>query len=397
MHFKKIFIFCLFGTLLFPSAFFAQQLPAQNSRLLPPPSSHQTSPLNLLQSSLGPRPFIINTFSIDTGYLNRKSGRAGKSFVLEAMGLYGLIFNHVSQSVTFDKWWARALFFVLPGALTKYINIATNVSFNQFGRNRAERALGYSAYSSTSPHNDYDKLVIWTAGVNSQMDLARGLAEKTYRYNNTFVNVTAYIFGKVAAHYYWKKKSRNRIHEILETPIYKKIKIGKNNTQFATALSLFLSSGFYSYLGGIWNYIAHGEAQIKPIEFSGVLLPEISYYFTTHGLSYLIESAYRFNETCYIPLGIEFVPSDSSFDEITVGIVKQFPNFYHITTDLRLRIGRAVSGSISIAYPLAHNIEISTGASLFNRKSPYGERNSPNLSSKNPYAGAIWVKGSLAF
>jgi hypothetical protein len=375
-----------------------------STKSIPPLQDHWThanlkSYLNQhhLYRPFGPRSFVINTFSLDTRYLNRKSSQASYNFILEALGLYGLIFSDVSESITAGQWWARILFFFIPGALTKYINIATNVSCNQFGRNRAERSLGYDVYAGQTPRNDYDKLVIWCAGVNSQMDLARNLAQKTYRYNNTFVNFTAYIFGKVAAHYYLKKPVKNKMDEILEMPVYKKLKIGKNNTQFASGLSLFVSSGFYSYLWGIWNYIVYGTYQIKPIEIGGILLPEISYYFTTRGLSYLIESAYRLDETCYIPFSIEFVPSDDTYDEFTIGIAKHMPDFYNITTELRLRVGRRLSGDLSLNYPLTHNTEFSGGVSLFNRNSPYGERNSPNLASQKPYAMSFWLKISLVF
>lgn len=73
------------------------------------------------------------------------------------------------------------------------------------------------------------------------------------------------------------------------------------------------------------DYISSGDAYVKAPEIGGFRLPNLGFYFTTKGLSYQVNTGYRFGHDLFFPVAIEYVfNGPKNIVECTVGMRKHF-------------------------------------------------------------------------
>ncbi len=73
------------------------------------------------------------------------------------------------------------------------------------------------------------------------------------------------------------------------------------------------------------DYISTGDVHVKAPEIGGFRLPNLGFYFTTKGLSYQVNTGYRFGQDLFFPIAVEYVfNGPKNIVECTVGVRKQF-------------------------------------------------------------------------
>ena len=73
------------------------------------------------------------------------------------------------------------------------------------------------------------------------------------------------------------------------------------------------------------DYISSGDVYVKAPEIGGFRLPNLGFYLTTKGLSYQLNTGYRFGHDLFFPVAVEYVfNGPKNIVECTVGMRKQF-------------------------------------------------------------------------
>ncbi|MDP3936397.1 MAG: hypothetical protein Q8Q56_05400, partial [Alphaproteobacteria bacterium] len=103
------------------------------------------------------------------------------------------------------------------------------------------------------------------------------------------------------------------------------IDIGTKIIPVYSALAFLGSAEFWGRFFEEADYISSGDVYVKAPEIRGFKLPNIGFYFTTKGLSYQLNTGYRFGQDLFFPVAIEYVfTGPKNILECTLGVRKQF-------------------------------------------------------------------------
>ncbi len=228
------------------------------------------------------------------------------------------------------------------------------------------------------------KVVISAGGPNIQQDRARN-AENHLWYNGgdhlTIMNT-----------YFWDKtwsgfqstlsKGKNYSDNQDTTKIcnaYNEMGINLTHSKIIkyAYLSYFLSTQTYANIYQIYKTITAGENKVYAPEYYGVKLPNVGLYFTTKGPTYNIGSGYKFSDTLFIPLSIEFGLSESAW-EVMLGVRKKYPPYYNAFVHMEVVFNNeAIGASIYGGAEWLNKWTAQVGLTYHNAKTLQGERNIP--------------------
>ena len=144
--------------------------------------------------------------------------------------------------------------------------------------------------------------------------------------------------------------------------------------------AILLSSTFWAMLDGWSRYVMTGLDSMTMYEWGNWRLPDVTMYLTSHGLSYKVQSGYRFNLDHFLLVGIEHVFLGEHQQEYTVGWHK---NWGLLSTVSNLRVGHAVGGSQQVTYLITPNLSVTGGIDLMQQTNLYAERHTLSLKNSN--------------
>lgn len=99
---------------------------------------------------------------------------------------------------------------------------------------------------------------------------------------------------------------------------------GKMITLYST-LAFLGSAEFWGRFFEEADYTSTGDVYVKAPEICGFRLPNLGFYFTTKGLSYQLNTGYRYGQDLFFPVAIEYVfNGPKNIIECTLGVRKQF-------------------------------------------------------------------------
>lgn len=99
---------------------------------------------------------------------------------------------------------------------------------------------------------------------------------------------------------------------------------GKKITLYST-LAFLGSAEFWGRFFEEADYISSSNVYVKAPEVGGFRLPNLGFYFTTKGLSYQLNTGYRFGQDLFFPVAVEYVfNGPKNIVECTLGVRKQF-------------------------------------------------------------------------
>lgn len=103
------------------------------------------------------------------------------------------------------------------------------------------------------------------------------------------------------------------------------IDIGRKMIPVYSALAFFGSAEFWGRFFEEADYMSSGDVYVKAPEIGGFRLPNLGFYFTTKGLSYQLNTGYRFGQDLFFPVAVEYVfNGPKNIVECTLGVRKQF-------------------------------------------------------------------------
>jgi hypothetical protein len=103
------------------------------------------------------------------------------------------------------------------------------------------------------------------------------------------------------------------------------VDIGSKMIPVYSALAFLGSAEFWGRFLEEADYMSSGDVYVKAPEIGGFRLPNLGFYFTTKGLSYQLNTGYRFGQDLFFPVAIEYVfNGPKNIIECTLGVRKQF-------------------------------------------------------------------------
>lgn len=344
------------------------------------------------------RDVTLNSGYVDT-YFN--ANEAIVEAPISAIQGYSWLFDAATENFR-DHWGKRLanLLFSLP--VSYWLCPAFSTPFHEFGHARAYRAMGVpstygldfygrrikdlsnfwslgalrvlsppfpltSSIAFTAAHVDkvfldaelFKKkgeapgvqIMIIGAGINNQMALAKALATRIYQNNGHFLYAAQYIESKLHGFVY--SAMHNEAGDPMRIVAAYHERGWHITRQHLRALSLvsLLSGSTLAVLYGIYNYVANGDEVVSPIEFYGFRAPEINGYINAAGLSFEIESDYRFSPNLSAGLSDEFTWKGQVAHEVSPRVRYNFasllPSLNELWVTSSLVIGKGMGGSFA--------------------------------------------------
>lgn len=90
------------------------------------------------------------------------------------------------------------------------------------------------------------------------------------------------------------------------------------------AMAFLGSAEFWGRFFEEVDYVATGDVFVKAPERGGFRLPNLGFYLTSKGPSYQINTGYRYGESLFFPVAVEFVFKGKKTAELTLGVRKYF-------------------------------------------------------------------------
>ena len=245
--------------------------------------------------------------------------------------------------------------------------------------------------------------LIMAGGLNNQQDQSRRVENHLwYSGGDHFTTVGTYFWDKTFAGFQSALSQDKGYKDGQDTTricvTYKEMGIDLTHEDIIkySYLSYFLSAQTYANIYQIYKTIAEGENRVYAPEVFNIKLPNIALYFTTNGPTYNVSSGYRYDDTLFFPVSIEFGLKESAW-EANIGIRKKFPAFYESFVHGEIVFNsEAVGGSVYGGAIFDKIWNIQAGITYHNAKTLQGERNIPSYKNGDTDIEA-WVKLGVVY
>lgn len=246
-------------------------------------------------------------------------------------------------------------------------------------------------------------VLIMAGGLNNQQDQCRRVEDHLwYNEGDHFTLVGTYFWDKTWAGFQSASSLKRGYNDGQDTSricnAYAKLGIDLTHEEIIrySYLSYVLSSQTYKNIYQIYKTISEGENKVYAPEVWSVRLPNVALYFTTKGPTYNVSSGYRYGETWYFPVSIEFGLKQSTW-EATIGIRKKFPSFHNSFIHAEVVFNsEAVGGSMYGGAIFDKLWNVQAGVTYHNSNTLQGERNIPSYKKGDADIEA-WLKIGVAY
>ncbi|MDP3936047.1 MAG: hypothetical protein Q8Q56_03585, partial [Alphaproteobacteria bacterium] len=242
------------------------------------------------------------------------------------------------------------------------------------------------------------EVLIKAGGLNNQQDQSRRVENHLwYSGGDHFTTVGTYFWDKTWAglqSFFAQKEQYNDNEDTTKIcNVYKKLGIDLTHEDIIrySYLSYFLSTQTYANIYQIYKTIAEGENRVYAPEMFNIKLPNVALYFTTKGPTYNVSSGYRYDDTWFFPVSVEFGLKETAW-EANVGVRKKFPSFHDSFVHAEIVFNsEAVGGSVYGGAIFNKMWNVQAGVTYHNAKTFQGERNIPSYKNGDTDIEA-WVK-----
>jgi hypothetical protein len=246
-------------------------------------------------------------------------------------------------------------------------------------------------------------VLIMAGGLNNQQDQSRRVENHLwYSGGDHFTTVGTYFWDKTWAGFQSFLSQDKGYSDNQDTTkicnAYKKMGIELTHKEIMqySYRSYVLSAQTYANIYQIYKTIVDGENRVYAPEVFNIKLPNVALYFTTKGPTYNVSSGYRFDETLFFPVSVEFGLKESAL-EASVGVRKKFPSFHDSFVHAEIVFNsEAVGGSIYGGAIFDKMWNVQAGVTYHNAKTFQGERNIPSYKNGDTDIEA-WVKLGVAY
>lgn len=148
------------------------------------------------------------------------------------------------------------------------------------------------------------------------------------------------------------------------------------------ALAFLGSAEFWGRFFEEIDYISSGDAYVKAPEICGFRLPNLGFYLTSQGPSYQINTGYRWGQSLFFPLAVEFVfKGQNKMVELIAGVRKQFAWMgVYVHGEVVANINQsAFGGKAVVGMKPTDNLFIDLGVRFDHKDTLEGERNIRSL------------------
>lgn len=233
-------------------------------------------------------------------------------------------------------------------------------------------------------------LQIYAGGLNNESRLSKTLADTVYQHNGHIAYFGPYLKGRMAAVYYVSQTTEDGDIGGIGR-YYKNNHAGFNldQIQYGGWVSLLCSASTYMFLKGYWEFIQTGNPVVSTFTCKGVRLPDVSFYFTSEGLSLEVVTGYQWSDQLWFNLGVETVyyPEFKAV-ELTPSIryilpTHQHGNFeFNVGSVINFKGNLAFRGSVEWRDPI-NPFALSMTLIHHNVNTYVGERNIPSAHDSN--------------
>lgn len=179
------------------------------------------------------------------------------------------------------------------------------------------------------------QVLIRAAGYNAGMMHSRDIEDTLwYEGGGHLAQLSNHTMGKLAVAidgigvYFMRNNSAHPFSELGRIAVaYDAMGIEISGKKIALySVGAFLGSAeFWGRFFEEADYTSTGDVYVKAPEIGGFRLPNLGFYFTTKGLSYQLNTGYRFAQDLFFPVAVEYVfNGPKNIVECTLGVRKQF-------------------------------------------------------------------------
>lgn len=174
---------------------------------------------------------------------------------------------------------------------------------------------------------------------------------------------------------------------------------GKKIAIYST-LAFLGSAEFWGRFFEEVDYISTGDVYVKAPEIGGFRLPNLGFYFTTKGLSYQLNTGYRFGRDLFVPVAVEYVfNGPKNIIEFTVGMRKQFAwmgSYVHGEVVANFQES-AYGGKLAAGLKPCQSFYTDVGVRIDHIDTLEGERNIRVITNDNKWNASVFATVGVLF
>jgi len=242
-------------------------------------------------------------------------------------------------------------------------------------------------------NNGWWKGLTSAGGLNNSMLFTEFVEDELYQNTGHLGFMRSYLNGKLAiSNYGIGLGLGNDINNVTNYYQEKGFNVDIDRITKGSKISFYTSTLSYQFVYQLFNMFTGKSAHFKPWEIKGVQLPNTYFYMNRQGISYKINSGYRYQEWRF-PVSVEYIYEGESQKEITLGAQKKSDK---LTSSFEMILGNVFEFSLDASYNLNNKIILSSGYELYNRGNLHGERLIPSLEHGAKFH-SIYLKASFAY
>lgn len=236
------------------------------------------------------------------------------------------------------------------------------------------------------------KVLFRAAGYNARMMHARNIEDMLWynggdhlaQLSNHTANKLAYTIDGIGVFFQRNEGGQTNSELGRISAAYKQMGIDFSWKEMAGygALAFLGSAEFWGRFLEEVDYVSCGDVYVKAPEIGGFRLPNLGFYLTTQGPSYQLNTGYRWGQSLFFPLAVEFVFKGSNkMVELTTGVRKQFAwmgAYMHGEVVANFH-NSAFGGKAVVGLKPMDNLFVDVGVRVDHKDTLEGERNIRSL------------------
>ena len=305
------------------------------------------------------------------------------------------------------KWGVRAFYmlFINHAFYTAYHEIGHGLRMKAYGQNfMLTKSDDYGAFKKDENFFKYfvkeltsfsragcrcetrlgnkEELVVSAGGMNNETYMTERISEGLHNRNRLSFNESfAYFYGRLAPVIYALSKE-DKGYNLGDDPVavqhyYKQLGISakKNDIALAGVISTLLSGTTYS----IGKYAFSSDKYATPISFYNFQAPDVFSYITSKGISYKLNSAYKYQDNIKFLFGVEHVFHGKSTTEAHLGIDFTLSSLHNTNMKVVTTFGQGFDLEAICSVPVTDYLSVNVEAGTYSTKSLLGERHARKL------------------
>jgi hypothetical protein len=167
-----------------------------------------------------------------------------------------------------------------------------------------------------------------------------------------------------------------------------------------SALAFLGSAEFWGRFFEEVDYLSSGDVYVKAPEIGGFRLPNLGFYLTTKGLSYQLNTGYRFGQDLFFPMAVEYVfNGPKNIVECTLGVRKQFAwmgAYVHGEVVANFQES-GYGGKLAVGIKPCQSVYADAGVRIDHIDTLEGERNIRVITNDDKWCASIFATVGVSF